>query len=436
MCPLCLCVKQKNSTNYKLKTLILTMQKYISPFRNLGLDLSQEVDKNALNLAKKRLLTELDLSRTATIMWGGKEMTKNDVIQLFDTFGSADNLDFHRQIATNKGLLAFLEKQILSPKNDFVDDLAFAPAQFKAFVHPYLAHSCVEYLTTCLKNAQSANLHIFPMQLLNQLPYNDLERVWQAVEAFLKQQRAQADTLTKRIRSRDRVKIGETQAFRSPQFVACLNWLPDRFHEFRTGYVASLFHLAESCWSIKAHKVAVDILRYASHINCIEQNKLVVQARLNAYENRLGEVEKTAVQEKAFRYVIGAIVAIIVIAFVFSIRPSSDEKYAVPKPPPVKEDRTFRFEENMIVADTIPHPDSIPLVSTDFQKILHNPNLLPKEKSRKSAFLLVRIDAIKKDSTNQSQASATKQFINSFKKDFDREAAEKDHSVKKQKNKK
>jgi hypothetical protein len=411
------------------------MQQYISPFRNLGLDLSQEVDKNALNLAKKRLLAELDLSRTATIIWGGKEMTKNDVIQLFDTFGSVDSLDFHRQIATNKGLLAFLEKQILTTKNEFVDDLAFFPAQFKAFVHPYLAHSCVEYLTACFKNAQSANVHIFPMQLLNQLSHNDLERVWQAVENFLKQQRTQADTLTKRIRSRDRVKIGETQAFRSPQFVACLNWLPDRFHEFRTGYVASLFHLAEACWTIKAHKVAVDILRYAAHINCIEQNKLVVQARLNAYENKLEEVEKAAGQEKAFRYVLGAIVAIIVIAFVFSIRPNSDEKYPL-EAPEIKEDRTFRFEENMIVADTIPRPDSIPLVSVDFQKIMHNPNLLPKEKSRKSTFLIVRIDAMKKDSTNQNQASAAKQFIGSFIKDFDREAAEADPSVKKQKNKK
>ncbi len=401
------------------------MQSYISPFRNLGIDVSQEVDKSSLNLAKKRLLAELDLSKSGTILRGGVEMTKNDVIQLFDGLSVGESMDFHRQIALNPELLAFLEHQRLDRRQDFVDKLAFYSADFKTFVNPYLVNSCINYLTSCFKNAQSANLHIFPMSLLNQLPINDLEKIWQSVESFLKQKRAQADTLTDRIRKRDRVKIGETKAFMSPQFVACLNWLPDRFHDLRTGYVASLFHLAESCWAIKAHRVAVDILRYAEHINCIQQNKLVVQARLNAYENSLEEVEKSATQERAFKYVMGAIAAIIFLVFVFSIRPNWHNDA-----PEIKEDRTFRFEENMIVADTIPLNDSIPLVSTDFQKILHNPNLPAKEKSRKSQFLMVRIEAIKKDSTNKNRASAVLQFITSFKKEFDAKAAEDDPSVK------
>jgi hypothetical protein len=113
---------------------------------------------------------------------------------------------------------------------------------------------------------------------------------------------------------------------------------------------------------------------------------------------------------------------------VFKITTYTREK----KPKPVVyEDRSFKFTTDMTVADTIPLNDSIPRVSEDFQKVLHNPNMIAKEKSRKSKFLIVRIDAIKKDSTNQSKASATKQFIGSFIKDFDREAAEEDPSVKK-----
>jgi hypothetical protein len=405
------------------------MQKYISPFRNLGLDLSQEVDKSALNLAKKRILAELDLSQKATIIRGGIEMSKNDIVQLFDGFNNVESLDFHRQIANNRGLLAFLEKQQLDSKNEFVDDLAFASAPFKAFVTPYLTHSCVEYITNCLKKAQSANLHIFPMALLNQLPVNELETVWQSVESFLKDKRAQADELTARIRSRPRMRLGDADAFRAPQFVACLNWLPDRFQGLRTGYVAALFHLAEACWGVRGHKIAVDILRYAVHINCVTQNRLVVQARLKSFENSLESVTKSLEQERAFKYVFGAIVAILIVFFVFRIRPP--EKEAVPVEAPVYVDKTFRFQEDMIVADTIPFNDSIPRVSEDFQKVLHNPNLPAKEKSRKSKFLIVRIDAIKKDSTNQNKASAAKQFILSFAKDFDREAKEEDPSVKK-----
>jgi hypothetical protein len=401
------------------------MQQYVSPFRNLGIDLSQEIEKNALNRAKKMLLAELDLSRNGTILRGGVEMTKNDVIQLFDGFNDAQNLEFHRQIANNRGLLAFLEKQKLDVKNEFVDDLAFMPANFKMFISPYLTHSCVEYLTNCLKNAQSANIHVFPMSLIKQLSANELENVWQAVEQFLKQQRAQADNLTERIKHRDKVKIGDTMPFRSPQFVACLNWLPARFHELRTGYVASLFYLAEACWDIKAYKVAVDILQYAEHINGAEQNKLVVQARLQGYENSLDQVMKSAVHERAFKYVFGAIAAILLVFFVFRLKPSG------PKPiKTVHVDRTFKFTEDMIVADTIPFNDSIPRVATDFQKVFHNPKLTYKEKSLKSKFLIVRIDAIEKDSTNRNQASTTKQFIQSFNKDFERKALEEDPSVK------
>jgi hypothetical protein len=407
------------------------MQQYVSPFRNLGIDVSQEIDKNALNRAKKMLLAELDLSRNGTILRGGVEITKNDVIQLFDGFNDAQNLEFHRQIANNRGLLAFLEKQKLDNKNEFVDDLAFMSANFKIFISPYLTHSCVEYLTNCLKNAQSANIHVFPMSLIKQLSANELENVWQAVEQFLKQQRAQADNLTERIRHRDKVKIGDTMPFRSPQFVACLNWLPTRFHDLRTGYVASLFYLAEACWNNKAHKVAVDILQYAAHINGAEQNKLVVQARLQGYENSLDQVMKSAVHERAFKYVFGAIAAILLVFFVFRLRPTAPKI----KPAEVYVDRTFKFTEDMIVADTIPFNDSIPRVATDFQKVFHNPKLTYKEKSQKSKFLIVRIDAIQKDSTNRNQASTTKQFIQSFNKDFERKALEEDPSVKKGKSK-
>jgi hypothetical protein len=403
------------------------MQKYISPFRNLGIDVSQEVDKNALNLAKKRLLAELDLSQKATIIRGGIEMSKNDIVQLFDGFSNAENLDFHRQIANNRGLLNFLEKQQLDTKNEFVDDLAFASASFKAFLSPYLTHSCVEYITNCLKKAQSANLQIFPTPLLNQLSVNELESVWQSVESVLKQKRAQADELTARIRSRPRMRLDDTAPFRSPQFVACLNWLPDRFQGFRTGYVAALYHLAEAAWGAKGHKIGVDILRYAVHINCVAQNKLVVRARLSGYENSLDSVTKSLEQERAFKYVFGAIIAILIVFFVFRIRPPEPEVKPVQA---VYVDRTFKFQADMLVADTIPLNDSVPRVSEDFQKVLHNPNLPAKEKSRKSKFLIVRIDAIKKDSTNQNKVSAAKQFIQSFVKDFDREAKEADPSVK------
>ncbi|MEY4904292.1 MAG: hypothetical protein RLZZ292_2107, partial [Bacteroidota bacterium] len=51
---------------------------YTSPFRLLDLGAGATLDKSVLNLAKKKILAELDLSSSQTIVLAGQEMTKND----------------------------------------------------------------------------------------------------------------------------------------------------------------------------------------------------------------------------------------------------------------------------------------------------------------------------------------------------------------------
>jgi hypothetical protein len=63
--------------------------RYISPIRHLEIDTSQvdasgNLPKSVLNLTKKRLLAEIDLSPTQTIWIGQTEMTKNDVLKWFE----------------------------------------------------------------------------------------------------------------------------------------------------------------------------------------------------------------------------------------------------------------------------------------------------------------------------------------------------------------
>ena len=72
--------------------------RYVSPFQELGIEIDGNLDKENLNLAKKRLLAELDLSDSSTILRGSVEMTKNDIITQFDKLASVKNWDFHRLI--------------------------------------------------------------------------------------------------------------------------------------------------------------------------------------------------------------------------------------------------------------------------------------------------------------------------------------------------
>ncbi|MDZ7880230.1 MAG: hypothetical protein U5L45_21315 [Saprospiraceae bacterium] len=84
---------------------------YISPFRSLGISDFDAIDKNTLNLAKKKLLAEIDLSPTNTIIREGQELSKDTIIKTFDKLTQVNNWETHRAIAKDLPLLAFLENQ-------------------------------------------------------------------------------------------------------------------------------------------------------------------------------------------------------------------------------------------------------------------------------------------------------------------------------------
>jgi hypothetical protein len=158
---------------------------YISPFEELGIEIDGNLDKNDLNLAKKRLLAELDLSASPTILRGSVEMTKNDIINQFDKLAGVKNWDFHRLVAVDKALLGFIKNKEWDEQKQLLKEPKYDSAAFIEFISPYFSESykslIIKHLSGRSPKNLSAVLDITPRLLTD----SDHDEAWFSVEMFL-----------------------------------------------------------------------------------------------------------------------------------------------------------------------------------------------------------------------------------------------------------
>ena len=112
--------------------------RYVSPILLMDLPTSSSFDKKDLLLSKKKMLAELELAGTTTVAIKGKELSKNDILQLFDQMGDHAELPYHAAIASDKALLGFLEGGNLArPLGDFSNNPLYDDPQFINWISPY-----------------------------------------------------------------------------------------------------------------------------------------------------------------------------------------------------------------------------------------------------------------------------------------------------------
>ncbi len=161
---------------------------YISPFQELGIEADGNFDKSTLNLAKKRLLAELDLSEKPTILRGSLELTKNDIIQQFDKLAALKNWDFHRLIAADKALLDFLQHKYWKYwiiNNGLKAEPQYNDKAFVEFVSPYFLISYKSLIIKSLSNPNPQQLDSILKITPRLLTDDDHDDAWFSVESFL-----------------------------------------------------------------------------------------------------------------------------------------------------------------------------------------------------------------------------------------------------------
>ncbi|HEX3006557.1 MAG TPA: hypothetical protein VHO90_02970, partial [Bacteroidales bacterium] len=140
---------------------------YISPFRLLGLDITEiSQNPNSVNVSflKKKLLAEFELSNTVTIETEAGELSKNDVLGILDQLQSSEILNYHVQIAGDPMLLDFLQYNAL--EGVFEKNPIYTDDGFLKFIAPYFAHAYCMLVTYILDNEEASNSFLYRIPLL------------------------------------------------------------------------------------------------------------------------------------------------------------------------------------------------------------------------------------------------------------------------------
>lgn len=133
---------------------------YKSPLSFLDIDLSNgSVDFSTINfnLLKKKYMAEFELTNSVTIATPMGEMSKNDVINFFDTIQSNKHLNFHVELLKHKTLLIFLQTNEL--KAFVKHEPIFDDPEFKTFLTPYIQHSYNALVCNLINTRSSTNAY-------------------------------------------------------------------------------------------------------------------------------------------------------------------------------------------------------------------------------------------------------------------------------------
>jgi hypothetical protein len=153
---------------------------YFSPSSLSGETLAAPLDKKAIQLERKKLFAELELSGQTTIEMNGRSFNKNDIIQYYEDLLKEDALKYHAAVAEDPILKVFLENSWIGRKEKFLDNPLYADEQFINWISPYFSHSFSTYMNACFLDPDEDGLTSLNKNKLLMTPA-DIERSWEVV---------------------------------------------------------------------------------------------------------------------------------------------------------------------------------------------------------------------------------------------------------------
>ena len=265
---------------------------YVSPFQELGLEADGNLDKASLNLAKKRLLAELDLSEKPTILRGAMELTKNDIINQFDKLASLKNWDFHRLIAVDKALLDFLQHKYWIVNNSLKEEPQYNNEAFIEFVSPYFLMSYKSLIIKCLTTQNTLQLKSVLKITPRLLTDDDHDDALFSVESYLDGWKDNLNEMAEEVQSGHVYNDSEVKPFYDAKFIECLNLLPDDFSWFRDSYATSLYNISAYTWNKENYYRAIDMVKYAQLLDISDETDKMLQTRIAWFDEQMKTLNK------------------------------------------------------------------------------------------------------------------------------------------------
>ena len=242
---------------------------YVSPIHTLGLENTEILDKESLKMAKKKLLAEVELSTMGTILRGGNEMTKDDILKAFDTITDTDDWDKHILIAQDKALLSFLENNDFALDSSFFNKKEYKNDSFIAFISPCFLTSYKKVLFNCLKNKDVLLLKKLKYETPNLLTEWHKEQLNSEIDNWLRLQIEEIESKGEALDAGAYISKKEIDDLYPEDLMHCFNVLGSDFLYLRNNIAIALCRLSVSFWNrffkdkarivlMKAHKLECD----------------------------------------------------------------------------------------------------------------------------------------------------------------------------------
>ncbi len=246
---------------------------YQSPLRLAGLT-GDMPDPKALQLARKKLLAELELSGQSSIEWQGSTLSRQSINALFDELTDEGSMQLHLAIYRQKPLLQFLETA--NPDQGGLGNIenvsAIAPGRFSA-----IAGAAVQaLLQKILKGEAPAAHYRLVAGLLEAVMPADKDAAFQpAYRSFTARHRSLEEGIRDEKERKPASAIGTVEWFDAER-IALLNSLPDSFGDLRYNIGSGLNNLAVALDKNKKHRAALAIIKKANNIELPSSLKALV----------------------------------------------------------------------------------------------------------------------------------------------------------------
>ncbi|MEY4926435.1 MAG: hypothetical protein RI894_871, partial [Bacteroidota bacterium] len=228
------------------------------------------------------LLAEIDLSSTQTIQKGTIELSKNDVLNLFDDLKNNDNLTYHHAIFQDYALLHFLEEfkletpagkvslsDMYSAKTAnytrFASNDVYKESAFLHFISPYFREA-YQIINQRALEKQDRNTMLLVNQNQRFMTSNDEFDAFSRIMLSLNGKEEIAEELQARIESGQAYVSQEVSDCSSGNLIDCLNFLPDFFENFRGIYSISLINIGVVLHNRKRYDLAQSVISNAQQL--------------------------------------------------------------------------------------------------------------------------------------------------------------------------
>lgn len=223
---------------------------YINPYDLLEITTENlsDVDGATINKARRKLLNEIELSETNTIVHAGIEINKGDCLRAIDDLDNRDKKEFHFFIYQHKHLKRFLTKGKLSFFENYQTESIYKLPEFLDFISQFFAE---QYDKLLLENYKQWNREavskILSVKPITNEAYS--EKCYKSTYAHVKEIETEINGIIKDIANNKSPFINKKFSGLDKEIiekvnVPLLNLLPSYFQSLRNQLALSIRNLA------------------------------------------------------------------------------------------------------------------------------------------------------------------------------------------------